>query len=84
MATAILDLSLESRVLLDEKDAHGNRAVTLMLSWNATVHLQLWARHEDEPQSGPSFPSKRAFQVAARSNQMNSKPPRAGFCASGA
>ena len=37
-----------ARVLLDETDAAtGDRAVTVMLSPNATVHLQLWARSEE-------------------------------------
>lgn len=75
-----------SRVLLDETSANGDRAVTLMLSPNATVHLQLWARAEDEPApGGPPFPSDDDFAAAVASNQVNGGQPAgaAAFCAAG-
>jgi|AntAceMinimDraft_5_1070358.scaffolds.fasta_scaffold28558_2 hypothetical protein len=80
-----------ARILRDETHDSGDRAVTIMLSPNATVHLQLWARKEDidatddESNSAP-FPSIDDFDAAVDSNQINGGQPEgaAAFCASGA
>ena len=79
-----------ARVLLDETDAAtGDRAVTVMLSPNATVHLQLWARSEevadDANDDGGAFPTDEDFSAAVGSNQVNGGQPAsaAGFCEGG-
>ena len=80
-----------ARVLLDESDAAtGARAVTLQLSPNATVHLQLWAREESGRGSGEDgsvgdpapFPSDGDFAAAVGSNQVNGGQPASAsaFC----
>merc|ERR1711990_528257 len=75
----------QSRVLADVTDVHGARAVTLMLSPLATVHLQLWTRTEEAPADGPAFPSWSDFGAASHSNQVNGGQPAAAqaFCQHG-
>jgi len=59
--------------------------VTIMLSPEASVHLQLWSRPEVEPIQGPSFPTLHDFEASAGSNQVNGGQPAEaqGFCESG-
>lgn len=75
----------QSRILANVTDGHGTTALTLMLSPNATVHLQLWVRPEEEPTAGPQFPAMNDFRAAASSNQVNGGQPASaqGFCSSG-
>jgi hypothetical protein len=74
-----------SRILLDETNSNGDRAVTLQLSPNATVHLQLWARASEPVGDGPSFPIDGDFVEAVESNQVSGGQPTsaAEFCNSG-
>ena len=71
---------------LTYKYSTGDRAVTIMLSPNATVHLQLWFRAEASSSDDSStFPADQDFQSAVTSNQVNGMQPAsaAGFCATG-
>ena len=78
-----------AKILLDRVDSlTGDRAVTILLSPNATVHLQLWARHdaaEGVDIDGPPFPSDADFTEAQGSNQVNGGQPAnaSDFCAAG-
>lgn len=80
-----------AKILLDEEDERGDRAVTIMLSPNATVHLQLWVREEgeeDEPRvesDTPLFPTDADFVAANNSNQVQGLQPESPqpFCAHG-
>mmetsp|Transcript_17970 Transcript_17970/g.56993 ORF Transcript_17970/g.56993 Transcript_17970/m.56993 type:complete len:565 (+) Transcript_17970:73-1767(+) len=77
-------LGFQTRVLADEHDASGVRAVTLMLSPAAKMHLQLWVRPEEEPRSGPTLPSAQDFAEARAGVQVGEVPPVVqGFCSAG-
>eukprot|EP00547_Thalassionema_nitzschioides_P000728 CAMPEP_0194214914 /NCGR_PEP_ID=MMETSP0156-20130528/16341_1 /TAXON_ID=33649 /ORGANISM="Thalassionema nitzschioides, Strain L26-B" /LENGTH=599 /DNA_ID=CAMNT_0038943289 /DNA_START=280 /DNA_END=2075 /DNA_ORIENTATION=+ len=78
-------LGFNTTILADET-IDGDRAVTIMLSDDATVHLQLWARQEEEVSTdSPEFPSDDAFVEAKGSNQVNGGQPQNAkdFCKSG-
>jgi hypothetical protein len=68
-------LGFHGHVLADERGSDGTRAVTLLLSPSARVHLQLWSRPEIPPATGPTFPRDDAFTAAANSNQVNGGQP---------
>lgn len=69
----------QSAVVADEVDPDtGDRAVTLLLSPQAKVHLQLWSRPESVPGAGvPPLPSAADFEAAAAINQLNGRGPTA-------
>merc|ERR1719158_857769 len=63
-------LGFQSRILADETDpSTGDRAVTVMLSPKATVHMQFWARKEAEHRPGPDLPSASEFHDAVAKTQ---------------
>ena len=71
-----------AKVLIDETDpVTKDRAVTIKLSPSATVHLQLWLRHEattpPTTPAGPPLPSLADFAQAAAVNQINGRGPGA-------
>lgn len=72
-------LGFRARVLVDETDSIGMRAVTVMLSPRATTHMQFWARPEEEPTKGPQLPPLEAFRQAADQIQINPTEHH-GFC----
>lgn len=76
-------LGFQTSILADEVDESGARAVTLMLSSDATVHMQLWLRPEEEPHFGPGLPSTAEFEEAANTNQINRLPNKNSFCSDG-
>jgi len=65
----------QARILADVSDSSGTRAVTVMLSPSATVHLQFLSRLEPQPKSGPAFPRPEDFHSASSSNQINGGQP---------
>lgn len=70
-------LNFVTEVLLDQTIDSG-RAVTMMLSGGATVHLQVWLHEEEQAtvEDEPTFPTGQDFKdAAARSNQMNGGQP---------
>ena len=67
------NLGFDTCVLLDDS-IDEDRAVTLMLSESATVHLQLWSRDEIDD-STAEFLDDETFAAAVGSNQMNGGQP---------
>jgi hypothetical protein len=77
-------LGFNTTILADET-INDMQAVTIMLSPDTTVHLQLWARPEEEVSSSPDFPTVADFEEGALSNQINGGQPASAkeFCKSG-
>jgi len=74
------NIGFDTTVLLDEP-VDQDRAVTLMLSESATVHLQLWSRNEIDD-STVDFLDTETFAAAVGSNQINGGQPEnaQSFC----
>ena len=73
------DLSISSNIgfdttILSDESVDADRAVTLMLSESATVHLQLWSRDEIDD-STTEFLDDETFVAAKGSNQINGGQP---------
>lgn len=75
------NLGFDSTVLFDESVDEEGRAVTLMLSESAMVHLQLWSRDEIDD-STTDFLNDETFVAAVGSNQINGGQPKnaQSFC----
>jgi hypothetical protein len=67
-------LGFDTTILADET-INDTRAVTIMLYPDTTVHLQLWARPEEEVSSSQDVPTVADFEEGALSNQINGGQP---------